>query len=310
MHYRVRHTTTYTYADSVDLASHLVHLSPRPLSYQNVIHANLVATPTPLRMTEGKDHFGNHIAWIFFDQPHSRFEVTLHAQVDVLFPKVPDPVATPPWEDVAAAAREGGSAGWQAAEFAFESPMVGHDASAAAYAAESFPPMRPVLEGLLDLNKRIKKDFAFRAGVTNVYTQVSKVMAQRAGVCQDFAHVMICGLRSLGLPARYTSGYLRTYPAPGTVPRLGADQSHAWVGCWLGPEHGWMDLDPTNDLVVHDEHVVLGWGRDYGDVSPVRGVLLGGRRHTVSAGVDLIPETEVGKREMRSAANDEAAAAT
>jgi transglutaminase-like putative cysteine protease len=290
MRYRVRHTTTYDYADSVDLASHLVHLSPRPLPHQTVHHANLIATPPPARQSGGQDHFGNRIDWIFFEHRHAKFEVTLHALVEVEFPPMPAREATPPWEQVAQVARSGGAEGWQAAEFTFESPMVGADAAAAAYAARSFPPGRPVLAGLLDLNSRIKKDFAFRAGVTNVYTQVAKVMAQRAGVCQDFAHVMICGLRSLGLPARYTSGYLRTYPAPGSIPRLGADQSHAWVGCWLGPEHGWMDFDPTNDLVVHDEHVVLGWGRDYGDVSPVRGILLGGRRHTVSAGVDLIPE--------------------
>jgi transglutaminase-like putative cysteine protease len=297
MRYRVRHTTTYIYADSVDLASHLVHLSPRRLAHQTVHHAKLTAVPAPARLTEGKDHFGNRIAWIFFDRPHARFEVTLHAQVDVEFPPAPAPETTPPWEQVAAAAQSGGAAGWQAAEFTFESPMVGADAAAAVYAAVSFPPGRPILAGLLDLNARIKRDFAFKAGVTNVYTQVSKVMSQRAGVCQDFAHVMICGLRALGLPARYTSGYLRTYPAPGSVPRLGADQSHAWVGSWLGPDHGWMDFDPTNDLVVHDEHVVLGWGRDYGDVSPVRGVLLGGRRHTVTAGVDLIPETVAAKSE-------------
>jgi transglutaminase-like putative cysteine protease len=303
MRYRVRHTTTYVYADSVDLASHLVHLSPRPLPHQTVHHAMLTSVPAATRMTEGEDHFGNRIAWIFFDQPHARFEVTLHAQVEVDFPPAPAPEATPPWERVVEAARIGGAAGWQAAEFTFESPMVGPDALAAAYAARSFPPDRPVLEGLLDLNSRIKKDFAFRAGVTNVYTPVSKVMALRAGVCQDFAHVMICGLRCLGLPARYTSGYLRTYPAPGSVPRLGADQSHAWVGCWLGPEHGWMDFDPTNDLVVHDEHVVLGWGRDYGDVSPVRGVLLGGRRHTVTAGVDLVPEAVAAKQAAEGVAD-------
>jgi transglutaminase-like putative cysteine protease len=292
MRYRVRHTTTYTYVDSVDLAGHLVHLSPRLLPHQIVHHAKLVASPAPARQSEGEDHFGNRIDWIFFEQPHAKFEVTLHALVEVEFPKPPDPAATPPWEQVVARARAGGADGWQAAEFTFESPMVGPDAAAHAYAAASFPPERPILAGLLDLNSRIKKDFAFRAGVTNVYTQVSKVMAQRAGVCQDFAHVMICGLRSLGLPARYTSGYLRTYPAPGTSARLGADQSHAWVGAWLGPDHGWMDFDPTNNLVVHDEHVVLGWGRDYGDVSPVRGVLLGGRRHTVTAGVHLVAEGE------------------
>ena len=292
MRYRVRHTTVYTYADTVDLASHLVHLSPRRLAHQTVLQSELTTLPAASRLTEGRDHFGNRVAWIFFDQPHARFEVTLRARVEVEFPRLPDSASTPGWEQVAAAACAGGVEGWQAAEFTFASPMIAPDAAAARYAAESFAPGRPILEALIDLNARMKRDFAFRAGVTNVYTQVAKVMAQRAGVCQDFSHVMICGLRSLGVPARYTSGYLRTYSSPGSASLLGADQSHAWVGCWLGAKHGWIDLDPTNNLVVHDEHVVLGWGRDYGDVSPVRGVLLGGRRHKVNAGVELIPDTD------------------
>ena len=125
--------------------------------------------------------------------------------------------------------------------------------------------------------------------MTTISTPVARVLAQRAGVCQDFTHLMIAGLRALGLPARYVSGYLRTKPPPGTVPRRGADQSHAWVGAWLGPGLGWVDLDPTNDLIVRDEHVVLAWGRDYGDISPVRGMILGGGHHTVSVAVDLDP---------------------
>ena len=144
-----------------------------------------------------------------------------------------------------------------------------------------------MLAGLRDLTARIRQDFTFRIGETTVVTPVARVLRQRAGVCQDFAHVMVAGLRALGLPARYVSGYLRTRPPPGRPARRGADQSHAWVGAWLGPEHGWVDLDPTNDLVVHDEHVVLAWGRDYGDISPVRGVILGGGEHRVRVGVDL-----------------------
>ena len=136
---------------------------------------------------------------------------------------------------------------------------------------------------------RIRRDFSFRTGVTTVVTPVSRVLEQRAGVCQDFTHVMIAGLRALGLPARYVSGYLRTRPPPGQPERRGADQSHAWVGAWLGPAHRWVDLDPTNDLVVREEHVVLAWGRDFGDISPVRGVILGGGEHDVAVAVDLDP---------------------
>jgi transglutaminase-like putative cysteine protease len=284
--YRVRHTTAYTYRKPVDLASHMLHLSPRALPHQVIVDAALHSVPEPVRTTEAVDHFGNKVTWLFLDMPHAAFEVTLDAVVEVAFPKPPAPEETLPWETVAAAARAGGPA-WQASEFAFDSPMVPLDPAAGAYAARSFPPGRPVLAGVRDLTTRIRKEFAFRSGVTTISTPVSKVMQLRAGVCQDFTHVMISGLRSLGLPARYVSGYIRTKPPPGTVRRRGADQSHAWVGAWLGPEHGWVDFDPTNDLIVSDEHVVLGWGRDFGDVSPLRGVILGGGKHSLTVSVDL-----------------------
>ena len=149
----------------------------------------------------------------------------------------------------------------------------------------AFRPGRPVLEALLDLNASIRRDFTFRAGVTTTSTRIVEVLRRREGVCQDFTHLMISALRGFGLPARYVSGYIRTDVA--TRVRLGADQSHAWVGCWLGPEHGWIDLDPTNGIVVRDEHVVLGWGRDFGDVTPLRGVILGGGEQTLSVEVVL-----------------------
>jgi transglutaminase-like putative cysteine protease len=287
MKYRVGHTTTYTYADKVDLASHMLHLAPRSLPGQVVLEATLVASPSPTRSHASLDHFGNNVAWMFLDQPHDRFEVTVSAEVEVAFPPPPPAGETPAWELVAAAARAGGQDAWEAAEFSFDSPMVPAEPLARAYAAPSFPPGRPILEALLDLNARIRREFAFKSGVTSINTPVSKVLAQRAGVCQDFTHLMIAALRGHGLPARYVSGYLRTKPPPGVTPRRGADQSHAWVGAWMGPAHGWVDLDPTNNLVVRDEHVVLAWGRDYGDISPVRGVILGGGRHSVSVGVDL-----------------------
>lgn len=292
MRYRVTHTTTYHYGEAVDLASHLLHLTPRALPGQLVLAAALEAEPLPARITTGADHFGNPVTWMFIEAPHDRFSVTLRAEVEAEFAPPPPPALTPPWEEVAAAAARPGGEGWRAAEFVFSSAMAPADPGAGAYAAESFPPGRPVLAGLLDLTARIRRDFAFRPGVTTVSTPVAQVLASRAGVCQDFAHVMIAGLRQLGLPARYVSGYVRTRPRPGQARRQGADQSHAWVGAWLGPEHGWVDLDPTNDLVVRDEHVVLGWGRDYADVSPVRGVLLGGGAHTLSVSVDLDPLQE------------------
>lgn len=286
MKYRVRHRTLYRYDEPVDLAAHMLHLLPRVLPGQRVLRAVLDAAPAPSRVVDGQDHFGNAVRWLFLDRPHERFSVTLRAEVEVGF--APPPAASPDWESVAEAARIGGPRGWQAAEFACPSPLAPADPAAGAYARASFPPGRPVLDGLRELARRIHEDFAFRPGQTTIHTPVGRVLELRAGVCQDFAHLMIAGLRALGLPARYVSGYLRTHPPPGRAPLRGADQSHAWVGCWLGPELGWVDLDPTNDLVVGCEHVVLGWGRDYADVSPLRGVILGGGAHRVEVGVDLV----------------------
>ncbi|HEY4252248.1 MAG TPA: transglutaminase family protein [Roseomonas sp.] len=292
MIYRLRHTTRYIYASPVDLAAHVLHLQPRALPGQRVLRAALHTRPEPARLATGFDHFGNPVGRLFFEAAHAEFEVTAEAVVDVGFAAPPAAAATPAWDHVAAMARDGGEGAWQATEFLYPSPMAPADAAVGAYAASSFPAGRPVLAGLLDLNARIRRDFAFRPGATDIATPVSRVLAARAGVCQDFSHLMIAGLRALGLPARYVSGYLRTRPPPGEKRRIGADASHAWVGCWLGPAHGWVDLDPTNDLVVRDEHVVLGWGRDYRDVSPVRGVILGGGAHTLSVGVDLEPLPE------------------
>jgi transglutaminase-like putative cysteine protease len=288
MRYRVQHTTTFVYAEPGDLGCHMVRLLPRALPYQRVISSTITADPEAGRREDNVDHFGNNVSWLFLDLPHPSFAVTLDAEVDVSFPLPPRADSTPVWEDVATA-RAGGPGQWQAAEFTFPSPMVSADRDVAAYVARSFPPGRPTLTGLVDLLERIRRDFKFQSGVTTIATPVGRVLAQRAGVCQDFSHLMISGLRSLGLPARYVSGYLRTHPPPGTVRRRGADQSHAWVGCWLGPQLGWVDVDPTNNLIVQDEHVVLGWGRDYGDLSPVRGVILGGGKHTLDVRVDLQP---------------------
>ncbi len=282
--FRVRHVTGYDYADPVELAAHVVHLRPRTLPYQRVQSFTLHAEPVPERVAERQDHFGNPVAWLFLSGVHQALRISTDALVDVQARSVPDPMATLPWEQAAALAVAS-----DAAEFVFPSPRVPILAEARHWAAPSFPPGRTVLDGSLDLMHRIAREFRFQPGATTVSTTVAKVLELRAGVCQDFAHAMIAGLRALGLPARYVSGYLRTRPPPGQARLVGADQSHAWVGCWLGPEHGWIDLDPTNAMVVQDGHVVLGWGRDYSDVSPVRGVLLGGGEHTLHVSVDIEP---------------------
>jgi len=280
--YRLRHVTTYAYAHSVDLAAHLLLLTPRSLPHQNVVRSTLAITPTPSHMTEAADHFGNAATRVFLDLPHERFEVIAEALVEVRFPDPPSPTLTPPWEEVVAGARRS-----EAAEFIFPSPLAPLVPAATGYAAASFPAGRPVLAGLLELMGRIRRDFTYKPGVTGNNTQVVEVIESRTGVCQDFAHVMCAALRGLGLPARYVSGYVRTRPPPGRAARRGADQSHAWVEAWMGEGFGWVGLDPTNDIVVRDEHVVLAWGRDFIDVSPLSGVILGGGAHGLRVGVDL-----------------------
>ncbi len=284
MIYRVRHLTRYDYRSAVDLSVHLAHLTPRTLPFQRVQEASLRTDPPVSWREEGRDHFGNEVAWLFVDLPHAALQVTAEAVVEVRARPLPDPAATPAWETLAADA-----AAVPAAEFRCDSPLAPANAAARAWAAPSFPLGRPVFAALLDLNRRIHAGFRFRAGVTTTTTTIAEILRRREGVCQDFSHMMISMLRGFGIPARYVSGYIRTRPPPGEVRRLGADQSHAWVGVWLGAELGWVDLDPTNALVVGEEHVVLGWGRDYGDVAPLRGVILGGGEQRLSVEVALEP---------------------
>lgn len=289
MIFRVRHTTTYTYTKPVDLAAQLMHLRPMRTRWQSVLEEKLHLTPDTGRLVDRVDHFGNRITWLFYETAHTLFEVVSESVVDVRAPPYPNPAETPPWEAVRDAARLGGPGAWEAAEFRFESPRVNLLPGARDYAAASFQPGRPILSALTDLNDRMYRDFKFRSGVTTISTPIAHVLERREGVCQDFTHLMLSGLRGLGLPARYTSGYIRTRPPPGQTRRRGADMSHAWVGGWLGPAHGWVGLDPTNGVLVAEEHVLLAVGRDFSDISPLRGMILGGGQNTLRVGVDLEP---------------------
>lgn len=280
--YRLRHRTTYAYVEPVDLATHMLHMSPRATPQQRVLAAEILCEPAPSSRSGAADHFGNQVTWLFLERPHTRLELVLNALIQVSAAPVQGP-AGQAWETLRAMAP------WDVAEFLYDSALAPAVPAARDYAAESFAPGRDAFEAVRELTSRIRRDFAFKPGVTSVSTPVAQVMAQRAGVCQDFSHVMISGLRAHGVPARYVSGYIRTRPRPGEERRRGSDVSHAWVAVWLGPALGWVEFDPTNDLVVATEHVVLGHGRDYADVSPVRGVLLGGGRHSVTVGVDLEP---------------------
>jgi transglutaminase-like putative cysteine protease len=289
MIFQLRHATEYAYAGRVELAGHVLHLRPRELPWQRVHRFALDVSEDAARLTQAADHFGNPVHRLFLDHDHGALSVVSEAVVQLLpRPAAPNPAATPAWENVAAMAQLADVAR-DVAEFAFATQMAPALPEAAEWAASSFRPGRPILACLLDLLACLARDFRFQPGVTTVSTSVRRVLQLRAGVCQDFAHLMIAALRALRLPARYVSGYVQTRPPPGMTRLRGADQSHAWVSCWLGPDWGWIDLDPTNELIVDQEHICLGWGRDYADVSPVHGVLLGGGAHTVAVSVDMEP---------------------
>jgi transglutaminase-like putative cysteine protease len=290
MKYRLRHRSSYRYALPVDLSSHVLHLAPRHLPRQIVTESDIVADPAPAFWEIRADYFGNRVAHLSLVEPHDRFSVELVARVEVQPPAPLDPSASPPWESVRDGLREGGGTEWASiVEFTFPSLLAAPDPAITAYAAESFRPGRKLLEAALDLNGRIHRDFTFDPAATVVATPLAEVMAHRRGVCQDFAHLAVAAFRSQGLAARYVSGYIRTYRADRGPNFAGADASHAWVSIHC-PGIGWVDLDPTNDLVVEDEHIVLAWGRDYDDVSPIRGVLLGGGEHKLDVAVQVTPE--------------------
>jgi transglutaminase-like putative cysteine protease len=290
--YRIRHTTSYAYSDVVTLAHNEARLSPRNGPWQVAHTARLAVEPTPAFMTREHDYFGNWMNLFVLQEPHRRFSVTAHSEVTVREPFLPDPEDTAPWEEVREMlANSIEQEVFEAVEHRFESPHVRWTYDVHEYAAASFTAGRPILAAALDLSQRIYRDFEYRPGVTNVATPVRTVFEQRRGVCQDFAHLMIAGLRSMGLSARYVSGYLLTQPAPGQPRRIGADASHAWASVYC-PGYDFIDIDPTNDTLVKVEHPTLAWGRDFGDVSPLKGVVLGGGAHTVNVAVEVVPVDE------------------
>jgi len=290
--YRIRHTTVYAYSDVVTLAHNEARLSPRNGPWQVAHSARLVVEPTPAFIAREHDYFGNWVNLFVLQEPHRRFMVTAHSEVTVRDPFLPHPEDTTPWEEVREMlASSTDQEVFEAVEHRFESPHIRWTPAVHEYAALSFPPGRPILAAALDLSQRIHRDFEYRPGVTNVATPVRTIFEQRRGVCQDFAHLMIAGLRSMGLSARYVSGYLLTQPAEGQSRLVGADASHAWTAVYC-PGHDFIDIDPTNDTLVRVEHPTLAWGRDFGDVSPLKGVVLGGGAHTVDVAVEVIPVDE------------------
>ena len=289
MHYNIRHTTLYAYTDPVPVCHNLVHLAPRDTAAQSCREHRLVIEPLPSVRAKRRDWFGNDVEFFSIQEAHEGLSVTAMSLVDVASPVLGKGVKTPAWEDVVATIpTELSAPGLAVYYLTLPSPRLRPSAALADYARPSFPERRPIFDALLDFTARIHNDFAFDSKATTVQTPPEELLELRRGVCQDFAHLQIACLRSLGLAARYVSGYVATTPPPG-MPRLaGADASHAWVSVFCGPL-GWVDFDPTNDAVVGDMHVTVGWGRDYGDVCPIQGVFVGGGQHSMKVGVDVIP---------------------
>jgi transglutaminase-like putative cysteine protease len=287
MRYRVKHSTTYEYREPVSFSQHVVRLKPRQVMNQQCESYELSITPPPRRIETHLDYFANYVAFVSIEKPHTH--LTIHAASQVVRSRRPAyfPSETPGWEQVRdhSRCRQIGPA-LEASEFLFDSPLIKSADAYAEYAARSFTKSRPILEAVLDLTKRIKHEFAFDPEATTVSTPVETVLKNKRGVCQDFAHLQIACLRSLGLPARYVSGYIETVPPPGKEKLVGSDASHAWVSFYC-QGLGWIDVDPTNNLLVSQQHVTIAWGRDYSDISPVRGVILGSGDHSVKVAVDV-----------------------
>jgi transglutaminase-like putative cysteine protease len=292
MIYRINHTTTYDYSDPVSLCHNLARLTPRDGGRQACLESELHITPEPAVTSRWMDYFGNAATFFTIQQSHQELIVKANhvAHVEAFVP--PSAEESLPWEEARDRLRTDRTPeGIDAYQFVFDSPYVRGSPELAKYASESFPPGRRLLEGALDLTRRIFTDFKYDPRATTVSTPLAEVLKERKGVCQDFAHLGIGCLRSLGLSARYVSGYLSTLPPPGKERVVGADASHAWLSLY-SPGQGWIDLDPTNNQVPSDRHIVIAWGRDFNDVSPIKGVILGGGQHTVDVAVDVVPQSE------------------
>ncbi len=292
MIYRLTHTTTYHYGGVVSLSHHLLRLQPRELPRQRCLLNELQIEPRPDVLCAHRDYFGNAMTFVTIEGSHKRLVITSRSQVESTAPMPPGPAQSPPWETARDISPDGDHETFlQTREFTYASPLIQKRPEFGAYAAPSFSPDRPLLEAVLDLTGRMRADFKFDPDATSVATPLLEVFQTRRGVCQDFAQLEIACLRAMGIAARYVSGYLETEPPPGKPRLAGADASHAWVSFHC-PGTGWIDVDPTNNLLVSNRHITIAWGRDYSDVSPIRGIIVGSGEHSMDVAVDVIPMPE------------------
>jgi transglutaminase-like putative cysteine protease len=289
MTFNVLHRTLYHYSEPVTVSQHAARVQPRGLPGQRVEDFSLLIEPAPPARKTRADYFGNTVCFFNIHQLHSRLEIIAQSRVTIDAVTPPVPSLSPPWEKVAQMFSDPVSPEVvEPYEFVFDSPLLRASPALAAYARPSFAAGAPLLSAVQDLNRRLHADFKYDRVATTVATPLEEVMESRRGVCQDFAHLAIASLRSLGLAARYVSGYLRTSPPEGKPRLAGVDASHAWFSVYC-PELGWVDFDPTNNLMPETDHLTLAYGRDFGDVSPIRGILTGGGEHDVKVEVTVSP---------------------
>jgi transglutaminase-like putative cysteine protease len=287
--YDIRHVTSYSYESPVSFARCSLRLEPRSGDGQELVSHTVDIRPRPADRTVRRDFFGTHTESILIETAHRHLRIDSRSRVSVSRSAPDRGAQSRAWESVRDLAIEVKSLGPASPiGYIFASPLVPVQRPVTAYAAASFPPGRGVLAGAVDLMHRIRTEFKYDPKATVISTPLKEVFEKRHGVCQDFAHVMIAGLRGLGLPAAYVSGYLRTIPPPGKVRLQGADATHAWVSVWCGDGLGWIGFDPTNDILVENDHIVLAVGRDFSDVSPVDGIIVGSRKQKLSVAVDVL----------------------
>ena len=289
--YKVRHITHFVYPIPVTVCHNIVCLSPRPDARLKISCASLIITPQPTVVTQRCDAFGNVTHVFSIEESHG--ELTVKSEANLLITAPVFAAIDPPWEQVVAMLDQQIDPNWfEASTFRYSSMLVLRDQAARDFAERVFTPGRPIHEASLALTELVNKEFAYKPGVTHVGTNSTEALSNHAGVCQDFAHVMLAALRSLGIPVRYVSGYLRTMPPKGQARLIGADQSHAWVSVYMGQDLGWIDLDPTNNMHALTDHIPIALGRDYADIAPIRGAFLGGgeSRLTVSVDVEQVSE--------------------
>ena len=291
-HYQIFHDTHYHYDSPVSLAQQLAHLWPRPCEWQRCTAQQLQISPDPTLRRDELDVFGNPLTRLAFERPHDELLVNASLTIEVLSRPALDFNLSPAWEDTRSALTYSSQPLspelLEACRYRFESPYVHLKRNFVEFSENCFPAGRPLLLGVQALMEKIFSEFTFDAEATQVATPLVEVLERRRGVCQDFAHLMLACVRSRGLAARYISGYLLTQPPPGQPRLIGADASHAWVSVFC-PVLGWVDFDPTNNVQPALEHITLAWGRDFSDVSPLRGVILGGGNHDPEVRVTVMP---------------------